>query len=251
MTVTHWREYLAESVAIAAFMMSAAVFAVVLQHPASPVRAAIDDAVVRRGLMGLAMGATAAAIIYSSLGATSGAHMNPSVTLAFLSLGRIRPRDAAGYVAAQFVGALAGTLGALALLGGAFRHPAIDYVQTQPGTGGLVPAALGEFAISFLTLAIVLAVSSRPATMRATGLVAAAIVALNILVEDPLSGMSMNPARSLGPAIVAGNFSTIWLYLTVPPLAMQLAAAVHRSWRTPGCAKLNHSSRVRCIFCEA
>lgn len=247
----HWREYAAEAAAIAAFMLSAAVFAVMLQHPASPVRQALPDPFVRRALMGLAMGATAAAIIYSPLGAISGAHMNPSVTLAFLSLGRIRPGDAAGYVAAQFAGAFAGTLAAVALLGPWFRHPAINYVQTVPGPGGIWPAVAGEFVISFATLAIVLAVSSRPATMRATGVVAAIVVALNITFEDPLSGMSMNPARSTGPALVAGQIDTLWIYLVVPPLAMQLAAAVHHAWRTPGCAKLNHSSRVRCIFCEA
>lgn len=249
--MAHWREYTAEAAAIAIFMLSAAVFAVVLQHPDSPVRQAIADAFVRRTLMGLAMGATAAAIIYSPLGALSGAHMNPSVTLAFLSLGRIRLGDAAGYLAAQFAGAWAGTLAALALLGAAFRHPAINYVQTLPGPGGVWPAVAGEFVISFVTLAVVLAVSSRPSTMRATGLVAAVVVALNITVEDPLSGMSMNPARSLGPALVAGHVDALWIYLVVPPLAMQLAAAVHKARQTPGCAKLNHSSRVRCIFCEA
>lgn len=249
--MAHWREYAAESIAIGAFMVSAAVFAVVLQHPASPVRHAIDDAVARRALMGLAMGATAAAIIYSPLGARSGAHMNPAVTLAFLTLGRIRRRDAAAYVVAQFVGATLGTLVALALLGQRFRDPAINFVQTLPGAAGVWPAIAGELAISFVTLTVLLEVAGRPSTMRATGLVAGAIVMLNILVEDPLSGMSMNPARSFGPALAAGNFMAFWIYLVVPPLAMQLAAAVHKARHTPGCAKLNHSTRVRCIFCEA
>jgi aquaporin Z len=251
MAQVHWREYVAEAAALGAFMLSAAVFATVLQHPQSAVRQAIDDPFVRRVLMGMAMGATAAAIIYSPLGARSGAHMNPSVTLAFLSLGRIRAGDAVGYIAAQFAGGLAGTLAALAVLGPLFSHPAVNFVQTLPGPGGVLPAVAGELAISFLTLSVLLAVSARPDTMRATGLVAGVIVMLNIAVEDPLSGMSMNPARSLGPALVAGNFTAIWIYLVVPPLAMQLAAAGHRALHTPGCAKLNHSARVRCIFCEA
>jgi aquaporin Z len=247
----HWREYAAEAVALGAFMLSAAAFAVILQHPASPVRQALADAFVRRGVMGLAMGATATAIIYSPLGARSGAHMNPAVTLAFLSLGRIRARDAAGYIAAQFAGALAGTIVALAVLGPLFTHPAINFVQTLPGPGGVWPAVAGELAISFLTLSILLAVAARPSTMRATGLVAGLVVMLNIVVEDPLSGMSMNPARSAGPALVARNLTSIWIYLLVPPLAMQLAAALHRLLQTPGCAKLNHSPRVRCLFCDA
>jgi aquaporin Z len=247
----HWREYVAEAAALGMFMLSAAAFAVLLQHPASPVRQAIDDALLRRVLMGVAMGATAAAIIYSPLGARSGAHMNPAVTLAFLSLGRIRARHAAGYIAAQFAGGWTGTIVALAVLGPLFTHPTVNFVQTLPGEGGIWPAATGELAISFLTLSILLAVSARPTWMRATGLVAGVVVMLNIVVEDPLSGMSMNPARSLGPALVAGNLTAIWIYLLVPPVAMQLAAALHRLLRTPGCAKLNHSPRVRCLFCDA
>lgn len=248
---SHWREYAAEAAALGIFMLSAAAFATLLQHPLSPVRQALEDAFVRRALMGVAMGATAAAIIYSPLGARSGAHMNPSVTLAFLRLGRIRPGDAACYIAAQFVGGVAGTLAALALLGPLFTHPAVNFVQTLPGEGGVWPAVAGELAISFLTLSVLLAVSARPSTMRATGLVAGAIVMLNITVEDPFSGMSMNPARSFGPALLAGNFTSFWIYLLAPPLAMQLAAEGHRALHTPGCAKFNHSARVRCIFCEA
>lgn len=251
MSASHWREYAAEAAAIGAFMVSAGVFAVVLQHPGSPIRQAIGDPFVRRILMGAAMGVTAASIIYSPLGARSGAHMNPSVTLAFLSLGRIRPRDAAAYVAAQFAGALAGTMLAWRLLGAAFSEPPVRFVQTLPGAGGIWPAVAGELAISFVTLSILLAVSARPSTMRATGLVAALVVMLNITFEDPLSGMSMNPARSLGPAILSGDFMAIWIYLVVPPVAMQAAAALHRRLGTQGCAKFNHSDRVRCIFCQA
>ena len=199
----HWREYLAEASAIGLFMVSAAVFTVVLEHPGSAVRMAIQSAFMRRVLMGCAMGMTAASLIYSPLGARSGAHMNPSVTLAFFRLGRMGARDAAAYIAAQCAGAFLGTWLAAALLGSWFADPSVHFVQTLPGIGGIGPAIAGELAISFLTLSIVLAVSGRPSTMRATGLVAGAVVWLNIAFEAPLSGMSMNPARSLGPALVA------------------------------------------------
>lgn len=251
MRLDHWREYLAEAVAIGLFMMSAATFAVLLEHPASPARIALSSPFLRRALMGVAMGLTAAAIIYSPLGARSGAHMNPSVTLAYLRLGRIRTGDAAAYIGAQCGGALLGTWLAAILLGAMFSDPAVNFVRTLPGPAGVGPAIAGELVISFLTLSILLAVSAQPATMRATGLVAGGIVLLNIVFEAPLSGMSMNPARSLGPALVAGNFSYLWLYLVVPPAGMLLAAELHRALATPGCAKLNHSARVRCIFCEA
>ncbi len=247
----HWREYLCEAVAIGLFMVSAATFTVLLEHPASAARMALPGPFARRLLMGLAMGLTAAAIIYSPLGARSGAHMNPSVTLAFLRLGRIRSGDAVAYIGAQCCGAWLGTWIAALLLGTLFSDPTVNFVRTLPGPAGIGPAIVGELVISFLTLSILLAVSAQPATMRATGLVAGGIILLNIAFEAPLSGMSMNPARSLGPALIAGDSSSLWIYLLVPPVGMLLAAELHRVLATPGCAKLNHSARVRCIFCEA
>jgi aquaporin Z len=242
----HWREYLCEAVALGLFMLSAALCTALLEHPASAARMALPDPFVRRLVMGLAMGVTAAAIIYSPLGARSGAHMNPSVTLAFLRLGRIRPGDAAAYMVAQTGGAWLGTVLAGRVLGHWFSDPSVNFVQTLPGPAGLGPAMAGE-----LVLSILLAVSARPATMGATGLVAGCLVLLNIAFEAPLSGMSMNPARSLGPALVAGDFSSLWIYLVVPPVGMLLAAELHRALATGGCAKFNHSARQRCIFCEA
>ncbi len=248
---THWREYAAEAAALGLFMVAATAGTVALEHPASPLRTALSDAFTRRVLMGLAMGATAAALIYSPLGARSGAHMNPAVTLAFLWLGRIGGRDAAGYVAAQCVGGLAGTALGAVLFAPWAAAPEVNYVRTLPGPGGVWPAVAGELLISFLTLSIVLAVSARPALMRATGLVAGLVVMANIAFEAPLSGMSMNPARTLGPALVAGDLSYLWIYLSAPPVGMWLAAALHHRLGVFGCAKLNHSPRVRCIFCEA
>jgi len=253
---SHWREYGAEALALGIFMIAATGATVLLEHPASSLRAALPDAMTRRLLMGVAMGVTAAAIIYSPLGGRSGAHMNPAVTLAFLWLGRIGRRDAAGYVGAQALGGVAGTALAAAAFAPLAAAPEVNYVRTLPGPGGAGPAVAGELLISFLTLSILLAVSARPRTMRLTGLVAGLVVMANITFEAPLSGMSMNPARSFGPALIAADFSFFWIYLVVPPVGMWLAAAVHdRLVRagafTRACAKLNHSTRIRCIFCEA
>ena len=102
----HWPEYLIEAGALAAFMLSASVFAVLLEHPASWLHQSIESGVARRVLMGLAMGGTAVAIIVSRWGQRSGAHMNPAVTLAFTSLGKVAPVDAAFYILAQVVGGI-------------------------------------------------------------------------------------------------------------------------------------------------
>ena len=91
---THWPEYLMEAAELGVFMISACVFATVLAHPSSPLGHWVPSHVLQRILMGMAMGASAVAIIYSPWGKRSGAHFNPSVTLTFLQLGKVRLADA-------------------------------------------------------------------------------------------------------------------------------------------------------------
>jgi len=247
----HWPEYAMEALGLGLFMIAAAAFASLLQHPASPVRRAIEDDMARRALMGLAMGATATTIIYSPLGARSGAHINPT-TLAFLRLGRIHPVDAAAYMAAQFVGGLLGIAVAAALLQPWISAPSVNYVATLPGAWGSVTAFAAEATIAFLLISIVLALTAHARWAPRTGLVVGLVVALFITVEDPLSGMSMNPARSFGPALFAAQAATLWIYFLAPPLGMLLAAETflrRTRGRAAGCAKLHHPSHVRCIFC--
>lgn len=245
-----WREYVAESATLALFMISASLFATLLEHYRSPLQDVVPDPFSRRILMGAAMGLTLVAIIYSPLGARSGAHMNPSVTLAFLRLGRVTAADAVWYVAAQFAGGILGMLVARALLGRMLAEPAVHYVVTRPGPAGELVAAAGELTISFLMMTVVLRAAAHPGTMRLTGVIAGILVMLNITFEAPLSGMSMNPARTLGPALLAGRFDGLWVYFLGPPLGMLLAAEMFRRRRQAApCAKLNHSGAVRCIFC--
>jgi aquaporin Z len=246
-----WREYVAEAAALGIFMISASVFTTILEHHRSPLLLVVPDPFLRRALMGAAMGLTAAAIIYSPLGARSGAHMNPSVTLAFVRLGKVARADAMFYILAQFVGGAVGMLAAHGILGELLAEPAVEFVATRPGSYGELAAVGGELAISFLMMGVLLRVSAQPRAMRWTGAVAAVLVMLNITFEAPLSGMSMNPARSLAPALLAGQFDGLWIYLIVPPLGMLAAAEAFRRQRKQPtlCAKLNHSPAVRCIFC--
>ena len=195
----HWPEYVMEAAGLAIFMIAAGAFASLIQHPASPVRQAVADPVARRMLMGLAMGSTAVCLIYSPLGARSGAHINPATTLTFLRLGRVRPADAAGYVVAQFAGGLAGIGAAAMLLSPWLASPTVNYVATLPGVWGNGAAFAGEAAITFLLMTVVLHVSNHARLSRYTGLCVGLLVATYITVEDPVSGMSMNPARSFGP----------------------------------------------------
>ena len=248
----HWPEYAMEAALLGLFMISACVFTFLLQFPASPIRAELSSALVRRILTGVAMGITAIALIYSPWGQRSGAHFNPSVTLTFLCLGKIKRTDAAFYFLFQFSGATVGVWFVALALGSRIADPSVQYAATYPGDMGAAIAAMGEFIVSFLQMTVVLTVSNHPRFSRLTGLVAGLMVAIYITIESPYSGMSMNPARSFGSALPSGIWHGFLIYLLVPPVAM-LAAAQVFVWRkgksAVHCCKLDHSPMRDCIFC--
>ena len=247
----HWPEYASEGAGLGLFMISACTFGTLLAHPDSPVVRLIDDATLRRCLMGLAMGSTAVALIYSKLGKRSGAHMNPATTFTFFRLAKIEPVDAIFYAAAQFAGAISGVYVASIALGGWLSHPEVEYVVTLPGRYGYRWAFAAEFAITFLLMSVILRISNIPKLNRYTGLVAGLLVMIYISIEAPVSGMSMNPARTAGSAFSAWNWTAIWIYFTAPPLGMLTAAELyirsHGAQRVL-CAKLHHENQERCIF---
>jgi aquaporin Z len=248
---SHWPEYLIEGAGLALFMLSALSFTALLEHPASPVRAALPDAFARRGCMGLAMGATAAALVYSPFGRRSGAHFNPALTLTFYRLGKVAGPDAAGYAGAHFAGALLGAASAGLVLEPRLSDPSVAWAVTRPGAAGAAAAFAAETAISCGLVLAVLFSSNHPRTARFTGAFCALLVALYIAVEAPLSGMSMNPARTLGSAAAAGVFEALWVYFGAPLLGMLIGAELYLRRRGAGfvrCAKLHHGGGHRCIF---
>jgi aquaporin Z len=248
----HWPEYLIEAWALGMFMISAGVFSTLLGYPHSPLLKVLGDEDLRRAMIGVAMGLTAVALIYSPWGKRSGAHMNPAVTLTFLRLGKIARWDAAFYIGAQFIGGTFGVLLTAAVLRDAFTVAPVHYVATLPGTLGPAGAFVSEFVISALLMAVILRVSNTPHLAKFTGICAGAMVALYIAVEAPLSGMSMNPARSFASAAPAGLWRDLWLYFMAPVLGMQAAAAWHvfrHGSRAVACAKLLHPPEQRCIHC--
>ncbi len=248
----NWPEYLLEAGGLGLFMLSAGLFATLLGHPDSPVVAAAPDPLARRVLMGLAMGLTAVVNIYSPWGRRSGAHYNPATTLTFFRLGKVAPQDAVFYVLFQFLGGLAGAGVAAVLLRSAYLDPPVSATATRPGWAGQVGAFTAELAITFVLISVVLRVANAPRAARYTGLVVGLLVAVYITVEDPVSGMSMNPARSFAPAVFSGEWTGLWVYFVAPPLGMLLAAEVYlwRRGRTAvRCGKMHHDS-ARCLFCE-
>lgn len=139
------------------------------------------------------------------------------------------------------------------LLVDAFVAPPVSAVATRPGDCGPIVAFVAELAIAFVTMTVVLWVSSSPRTARFTGICVGLLIFLYILIEAPFSGFSMNPARSFASAAISQNWEAIWIYLTAPFLGMLTAAACYIMVQGPAgvrCAKLHHDNPTRCIFCE-
>ena len=247
----HWPEYLMEASELCLFMISACAFTVLLYHPASAIAQGIQNELIRRILMGVAMGSTAVALIFSPFGKRSGAHFNPSVTLTFFRLGKIKAWDAVFYILFQFAGGIVGVIIASLVMGMPVSHKSVNYAATIPGPNGPATAFVAELTITFILMTVILAVSNTKRLARWTGLFAGALVAFYISIESPLSGMSMNPARTFGSAFAAHQFTSLWIYFTAPPLGMLLAAEAYKrikGSRTVACAKLHHYNKARCIF---
>jgi aquaporin Z len=248
----HWPEYLIEGWALGCFMISVGVFATLLGSPLSPMCSLVPSAIMRTVLLGLAMGITAVVLIQSPWGKRSGAHMNPAVTLAFLRLGKMHPWDALFFIIAQAAGGTLGIVIVATMIGSSFTHPPVSYAVTVPGPKGTAVAFVAEVLISFGLMSTVLALSSSPRLARFTGVAVGCLLALYISVELPLSGTSMNPARTLASAAPGMIWQQFWVYVLAPPLGMLVSAQLHlwvRGSNSAGCAKLIHPSSVRCIHC--
>src|SRR5271169_4487303 len=227
---SHWPEYLMEAALLGAFMVSACVFGALYEFPQSPVHQAIMSGFLRRLFMGVTMGLTAIAIIYSPWGKQSGAHINPSVTLTFFRLGKIKFWDALFYIASQFTGAVLGVFLVARFLGREVSDPAVRYVVTTPGPRGSGVALVAEFIIAAILMSAVLSFSNHHRLAGYTGLVAGLLVATYITLEAPFSGMSMNPARTFASALPPMIWDGLWVYLTAPLLGMLFAAELYL-WR--------------------
>jgi len=250
----HWPEYLMEVGEVGCYVFVACVIATLLQHPASIVRQTISSDVARRALMGLAMGATAIAIVMSPWGKRSGGHFNPAITLTFYRLGKVEFWDVWFYVIAQFFGALSGVALARYVLRGALAHRAVRYAVTAPGMYGSAVAFAAELTISFILMITVLFTTNRRELASYTAYFVGALIAMYYTFEAPLSGMSTNPARTFGSAVHANYWHALWIYFIAPSLGMLAAGELFLRIcgdAAPYCAKLHHDNPEHCIFHHA
>lgn len=174
----------------------------------------------------ISWGLIVTAMIYT-IGGVSGAHINPAVTLAFAASGRFPWRRVLPYVLAQCLGAIAGA----ALIWACFGwHDTLGGTLPYAAhTTALVRAGLTEIMLSFLLMFVIFGVSTGAMEVgHMAGLAVGSTVALCALFGGPVSMASMNPARSLGPALVSGHLQDLWLYLLCPVLGMLLAVPTTR-----------------------
>ena len=168
-------------------------------------------------------------ILIQSLGETSGAHINPAVTLAFWARGRFPGRRVLPYVLAQLTGAALGS-GLVRLI----AAPGSDLGATLPAHGAGQALSIETFLTCWLML-VIFRVTSGPKEMGVlAGLAISATVALEALVAGPLTGASMNPARSLAPALLSGNWTDWWVYIVGPVAGALLAVAVDKGLQLRG-----------------
>jgi aquaporin Z len=250
----HWPEYAMEVAELGSYLFVACVFATLLQHPASVVREFVSSSLARRALMGLAMGATAIAIVTSPWGKRSGGHFNPAITFTFYRLGKVEFWDTWFYVIAQFLGAMSGVALAKYVLRAALAHDAVRYAVTVPGMYGSTVAFVAELTISFLLMITVLFATNQKRLAPYTAYFVGILIATYFTFEAPLSGMSTNPARTFGSAVHANYWHALWIYFIAPSMGMLAAGELFlrvRGGAAPYCANLHHANRERCIFHHA
>ncbi len=172
----------------------------------------------------LAFGLVLAALV-AALGHVSGAHFNPAVTCSLAATGKFPGRLVGPYVAAQLVGAILAALAAWLLFGDAARED-VRLAATYPVEGASVLRALAaEIIITFVLVFVILAVATDKRAPAATAPIAVGFaLAAAVFIGGPVSGGAVNPARALGPMLVAGDLSSFWIYI-VGPLVGGLAAA--------------------------
>ncbi len=170
----------------------------------------------------MAFGLIVMAMIYS-IGNISGAHINPAVTLGFFFAGRIQKNVLLPYITSQMIGAILAS-GLLKILFS--THESLG--ATLP-SGDIINAFVMEMILSFFLMFVILNVSTGHMEKGImAGVAVGGTVALEALMGGPVSGASMNPARSLGPALVSGNLSTLWIYITAPIIGTLLASPTCR-----------------------
>ena len=172
----------------------------------------------------------------------SGAHINPAVSIAFVFAGGFKSSDLFGYILAQISGAILASLSLYVLFDG---HKNLG--ATIPANSVLQSFIL-ELILSFVLMLVILFISQSPTVERYTAIAVGATVAIEAFLGGPISGASMNPARSIGPALISGHFEHLWIYIVSPCFGMILASFTWRFYsKRPKTSDANKSHQSNLV----
>ena len=189
---------------------------------------------IGHGGVALTFGLIVLAMVYT-VGDVSGAHLNPAVTLGFALARRFSWRELPGYAAAQLAGALAAS-GVLKLL-----FPENATLGATLPAGSALQSLVLEALLTLLLMLVIFSVSTGAKEKGITaGIAVGAVIALEAMFAGPVCGASMNPVRSLAPAVLSGQVEHLWLYLIGPTLGAALAVPLCCAMREPGCCSPAH-----------
>ena len=215
------RRFLSEFIGTAALVLVGLSLVILMFGTGSPVARLIPSEDLRRLITGFLFGTTGACIVLSPVGKESGAHINPAVTLAFRLMGKLDLPTTLGYIGAQLAGAVAGAVPLL--LWGAMGR-SVAFGATLPGPGlGDTTVLLGEVLTTFTMVALLIVFLGFRSIRSFTPAIFPPLYAIMVWAEAPISGTSTNPARSLGPAVVSGEWLGWWIYWVGPLAGMLLA----------------------------
>jgi aquaporin Z len=234
-----WRPFWSELIGTGLLVLIGLSLVIFMFGSGSPMENLIPEVWVRRMITGFLFGGTGAFIALSAVGKESGAHINPAVTMVFYLFRKIDSRTAVIYMVAQFMGAIAGTL-PLLLWGDMGRS--ISYGVTVPGPDYSTATVLtGEVITTFVMVSLLTISIGFRKTRPYTPALFPILYAIMVPLEAAISGTSTNPARSLGPAVISGEWCGWWIYFA-GPLAGAFAASLACSFlaKRISVAKLYH-----------
>ncbi len=217
------RFFISEFLGTALLLMAGLSVVILMFGSGSPMAQLIPDMKMRQLITGFLFGSTGAAIALSAIGKTSGAHINPAVTMVFWLFRKIEGRLAITYILAQMTGAI---VGCLPLLLWGRMGKSIEFGATVPGEGYSIQTALaGEIVTTFIMVSLLVIFIGFRQIRQFTPFMFPFLYAIMVPLEASISGTSTNPARSLGPAVISGQWDGWWIYL-IGPLAGAFLASI-------------------------
>ena len=221
--VIPWRIFRAELIGTALLVLVGLSVVILMFGEGSPIPGVLASEGWRLLITGFLFGTTGALIALSPVGKRSGAHINPIVTLAFRLMGKLDSRTSLGYVVAQLSGAI---LGSLPLLAWGAMGRSVEFGATVPGENyGVGAVLLGEVITTFAMVTLLCVFLAFHRIRPFTPALFPFLYAVMVYAESPISGTSTNPARSLGPAVISGQWDGWWIYW-VGPVIGSVAACV-------------------------